>query len=79
MESTDNLGGELVDMVIDGAQPSDIHTAIQDILSVKAADKIDELKPSVANGLFGAPEEQPETESEVETETEISQEPQTEE
>tara|TARA_A100001388_G_scaffold267217_1_gene241130 strand:- start:32 stop:262 length:231 start_codon:yes stop_codon:yes gene_type:complete len=72
MESAD-----LVDMMIDGAKPSEMQDAVKDLLIMKAADKVDELKPQVANSLFGAPEEEvPETESELETETEteISQE-----
>ena len=72
MESAD-----LVDMMIDGAKPSEMQDAVKDLLIMKAADKVDELRPQVANSLFGAPEEEvPETESELETETEteISQE-----
>lgn len=62
---------ELVDMMIDGAKPSEMQDAVKDLLIMKAADKVDELKPQVANSLFGAPEEEvPETESELETETE---------
>ena len=73
---------ELVDMMINGASPSEMQDAVKDLLIVKAADKVDEFKPSVANSLFGTPEEgAPETESELETETEteISQETQEEE
>jgi hypothetical protein len=72
---------ELVDMMINGATPSEMQDAVKDLLIVKAADKIDEFKPSVANSLFGTPEQEevPETESELETETEISQETQEEE
>ena len=68
---------ELVDMMINGAKPSEVQDAVKDLLIMKAADKVDELRPQVANSLFGAPEEEvPETESELETETEteISQE-----
>ena len=62
---------ELVDMMINGATPSEMQDAVKDLLIVKAADKVDEFKPSVANSLFGKPEEEvPETESELETETE---------
>ena len=74
---------ELVDMMIDGAKPSEMQDAVKDLLIMKAADKVDELKPQVANSLFGTPEQEevPETESELETETEteISQETQEEE
>ena len=62
---------ELVDMMIDGAKPSEMQDAVKDLLIMKAADKVDEMRPQVANSLFGAPEEEaPETESELETETE---------
>tara|TARA_R100000455_G_C6172195_1_gene53212 strand:+ start:94 stop:321 length:228 start_codon:yes stop_codon:yes gene_type:complete len=68
---------ELVDMMIDGATPSEMQDAVKDLLIMKAADKIDEFKPQVANSLFGAPEEEaPETESELETETETETETQ---
>ena len=68
---------ELVDKMINGASPSEMQDAVKDLLILKAADKVDEMRPQVANSLFGAPEEEaPETESELETETEteISQE-----
>mgnify|MGYP006997530033 FL=1 len=62
---------ELVDMMINGAKPSEVQDAVKDLLIMKAADKVDEMRPQVANSLFGAPEEEaPETESELETETE---------
>ena len=68
---------ELVDMMINGASPSEMQDAVKDLLVVKAADKVDEFKPQIANSLFGSQEEQPEIESETETET--SQETQEEE
>ena len=49
---------ELVDMMINGASPSEMQDAVKDLLIMKAADKVDEFKPSVANSLFGAPEEE---------------------
>ena len=68
---------ELVDMMIDGATPSEVQAAVKDLLIMKAADKVDEMRPQVANSLFGAPEEEvPETESELETETETETETQ---
>tara|TARA_A100001035_G_scaffold232011_1_gene194310 strand:- start:8 stop:235 length:228 start_codon:yes stop_codon:yes gene_type:complete len=68
---------ELVDMMIDGAKPSEMQDAVKDLLIMKAADKVDEMRPQVANSLFGAPEEEaPETESELETETETETETQ---
>ena len=68
---------ELVDMMINGAKPSEVQDAVKDLLIMKAADKVDEMRPQVANSLFGAPEEEgTETESELETETETETETQ---
>ena len=68
---------ELVDMMINGAKPSEVQDAVKDLLIMKAADKVDEMRPQVANSLFGAPEEEvPETESELETEIETETETQ---
>ena len=68
---------ELVDKMINGASPSEMQDAVKDLLILKAADKVDEMRPQVANSLFGAPEEEaPETESELETETETATETQ---
>ena len=58
-------------------KPSEMQDAVKDLLIMKAADKVDEMRPQVANSLFGAPEEEaPETESELETETETETETQ---
>ena len=68
---------ELVDIMINGASPSEMQDAVKDLLILKAADKVDEMRPQVANSLFGAPEEEvPETESELETEIETETETQ---
>ena len=68
---------ELVDMMIDGATPSEVQDAVKDLLIMKESDKVDEIRPQVAYSLFGAPEEEaPETESELETETETETETQ---
>ena len=68
---------ELVDKMINGDKPSEVQDAVKDLLIMKAADKVDEMRPQVANSLFGAPEEEaPETESELETETETETETQ---
>ena len=61
---------ELVDMMINGASPSEMQDAVKDLLIMKSADKVDEMRPQVANSLFGAPEEEvPETETENSQET----------
>lgn len=43
---------ELLDLMIDDESPSEISDAIKDILFAKAADKIDEYRPEVAQKLF---------------------------
>ena len=61
---------ELVDMMINGASLSEMQDAVKDLLIMKSADKVDEMRPQVANSLFGAPEEEvPETETEISQET----------
>ena len=61
---------EIVDMMINGASPSEMQDAVKDLLIMKSADKVDEMRPQVANSLFGAPEEEvPETETEISQET----------
>ena len=61
---------ELVDMMLNGASPSEMQDAVKDLLIMKSADKVDEMRPQVANSLFGAPEEEvPETETEISQET----------
>ena len=61
---------ELVDMMINGASPSEMQDAVKDLLIMNSADKVDEMRPQVANSLFGAPEEEvPETDTEISQET----------
>lgn len=43
---------ELLDLMIDDQSPSEISDTIKDILFTKAADKIDEFRPEVAQKLF---------------------------
>lgn len=43
---------ELLDLMIDDQSPSEISDTIKDILFTKAADKIDEYRPEVAQKLF---------------------------
>ena len=38
---------ELVDMMINGASPSEMQDAVKDLLIVKAADKVDGFKPQI--------------------------------
>jgi len=48
---------ELMDMIVAGESPSDISDKIKDILFTKSAAKIDAVRPTVANSLFGNEEE----------------------
>jgi hypothetical protein len=43
---------ELIDLMISDASPSQISDSIKDVLFAKASEKIDEIKPQVANSLF---------------------------
>jgi hypothetical protein len=60
---------ELMDLMVTGESPSDVSDKIKEILYAKAAERVDNLKPSAANSLFAEPEEV-EVENEVETEEE---------
>ena len=48
---------ELMDMIVADASPSQISDRIKDILYVKSAEMIDQLRPEVAANLFGSEEE----------------------
>jgi len=58
-----------MDLMVTGESPSDVSDKIKEILYAKAAERVDNLKPSAANSLFAEPEEI-EVENEVETEEE---------
>jgi hypothetical protein len=44
---------ELMDMIAADESPSQISDKIKDLLFTKAAEKIDDFKPSVSSSLFG--------------------------
>jgi hypothetical protein len=56
--------------------PSEIHDAIKTLLTQKSADKVGEVTPAVAAGIFGdtSGEDAPANEVETETETETEEE-----
>ena len=58
---------DLMDAIVANDSPSKVSDAIKDLLYAKTADKVDALKPEVANSLFG--DQVPEVEDEVEVET----------
>lgn len=47
---------ELMDMITSDESPSEISDKIKDILYAKSAERIDELRPVVANMMFNSEE-----------------------
>ena len=58
---------DLMDAIVANDSPSKVSDAIKDLLYAKTAEKVDALKPEIANSLFG--DQVPEVEDEVEVET----------
>ena len=56
---------ELVDLLVKDESPSQISDKIKDMLFAKTADKVDNIKPNVANSLFGDQESADEVDDEV--------------
>ena len=52
---------ELMDMIAADESPSNISDKIKDLLYAKSAEKVDAVRPDVANTMF----QEPESESEV--------------
>jgi hypothetical protein len=48
---------EVLDLIMSNESPSELSDAIKNILFAKAAEKIDELKPSISDSLFDSEEE----------------------
>ena len=59
---------ELMDMIAADESPSNISDKIKDLLFAKSAEKVDAVRPDVANTMFQEPEE--EEVDEVDTEFE---------
>ena len=64
---------DLMDMMASDESPSAISDKIKDILFAKSAEKIDAIRPQVANNMFG--QEEPEAEPEAEVEIDIADPP----
>jgi hypothetical protein len=47
---------DLLDMILADESPSQISDQIKDLLFAKSAERIDSLRPSVANSMFGQDE-----------------------
>ena len=59
---------DLMDAIVANQSPSQVSDAIKDLLYAKSATKVDELKPEIANSLFG--DQVPEVEDELEVSNE---------
>lgn len=70
---------DIINAIATDASASEVSDALKDALFAKAAEKIDALKPRVANSMFGEVESEAETEVEAETETEVTDTPEEEE
>tara|TARA_B100001029_G_scaffold120331_1_gene99907 strand:+ start:229 stop:480 length:252 start_codon:yes stop_codon:yes gene_type:complete len=57
---------ELMDMITQDDSPSGISDAIKDALYAKSAEKIGAHKDTVANSLFGTPEDEEQLQKDVE-------------
>ena len=51
---------DLMDMIVSDSPPSEISDKIKDLLFTKAAEKVDEFRPTVAVSMFPQEEEQTE-------------------
>ena len=49
---------DLLDMIAADESPSQISDKIKDLLFAKAAESIDQVRPVVANSMFGGAEEE---------------------
>ena len=70
---------DIINAIATDASASEVSDALKDAIFAKAAEKIDALKPRVANSMFGEVESEAETEVEAETETEVTDTPEEEE
>ena len=63
---------ELLDMIVSDESPAQISDKLKDILYAKSAEKVETVRPIVANSLFGNQEVEDEIDDdEVEAESEI--------
>ena len=65
---------ELTDMLTGGSSSTEVADKIKDLLYAKASEKIDAIRPQVADNLFGEPEQEEEGEASAEVETEVGDE-----
>jgi hypothetical protein len=55
---------DIINLIATGGSPSEISDAIKNSLYVKSAEKIEFLRPEVANSLFGSEESESEVNDE---------------
>ena len=67
----------VIDLIATDASASEISDKIKEIMYAKAGERIEAIRPTVAQSMFDEPDQVDEPETEVETE--IDQEPQEEE
>jgi len=71
---------DIIDLIAQDSNASDVSSEIKDNLYAKAAEKIEALRGAVSNTMFDEPqveddvEDEIETEGELETETEVEEE-----
>ena len=70
------MESNIIDLLATGASSSEVSDAIKASLFAKSVEKIDTLRPAVANSLlsFNEPEEDTEPEGSIESETEVEDE-----
>mgnify|MGYP001200565911 CR=1 FL=1 len=62
---------DVINALLDkGASASEVSDQIKDLLFAKSASRVDGMKPSVANSMFGDQEAEPETDTETKSEVE---------
>ena len=61
---------DIINAIATDASASEVSDALKNAIFVKAAEKIDALKPNVASAMFDQPEAEVEVETETEAETE---------
>ena len=70
---------DIINAIATDASASEVSDSLKNAIFVKAAEKIDALKPNVASAMFDQPEAEVETEVEAEAETEVADTPEEEE
>jgi len=69
---------DLLDMIIADESPSQISDTIKDMLFAKSAVRVDAIRPSISNGVFGEDDIQVEDEDELDAVSSVDTEEDTE-